>query len=221
MSAALVGQVLSLVSGGLTDIFKLKRDKMQQELQKRGLDLDEKKLDAMLEVTEIELQKYVLANSLKIDTDFRDFVTRYEGAAEDVHPAVQFLRAIIRPVITLWSVGIISWLMFADPAFISDVADNIKKIPEELWDIFYIVFLFWFGGRAAQHLMEKYAQGRVAERKVEARGNVEVAIESTNRERVIVGGAAAHELPNTHFTQEELEDAMPKARRQRSGRKFR
>lgn len=85
MSVPIVGQVLSLITSGITSVFGYKSDKLQTELKKRGIELDEKKLEALKEVTEIEFQRYILENSLEIDKNFRDFVTDYEGDAKDVH----------------------------------------------------------------------------------------------------------------------------------------
>lgn len=219
MSIPIVGQVLSLISGGISSVFGYKSEKLQTELKKRGIELDEKKLEALKEVTEIEFQRYVLENSLEIDKNFRNFVTDYEGDAKDVHSSVQFLRAIIRPFITIWSVGLISYLMFADPAVIKNVATNMSLIPDKLWDIFFIVFAFWFGGRAVQHIIDRYTKGRVAERKEEVRGEVQVAIEHTNQEKVRAEAAFIDEMPRTHFTEEEVDEAMPRASH-RHKRKF-
>lgn len=218
MSVPIVGQILSLISGGIGSIFSYKSDKLQTELKKRGIELDEKKLEALKEVTEIEFQRYVLENSLEIDKNFRDFVTEYEGAAKDVHSSVQFLRAIIRPLITIWSVGLISYLMFANPEVINDVAKNMALIPDKLWDIFFIVFAFWFGGRAVQHIIDRYTKGRVAERKEEVRGEVQVAIEQTKKEQVRAESLMIEELPRTHFTETEVDEAMPRlSRRKKRG----
>lgn len=223
MSVPIVGQVLGLISGGISSIFGYKSEKLQTELKKRGIELDEKKLEVLQEVTEIEFQRYVLENSLEIDRNFRSFVTEYEGSAKDVHASVQFLRAIIRPVITLWSVGLISYLMFANPLVIKSVAENMSLIPDKLWDIFFIVFAFWFGGRAVQHIIDQYTKGRVNERREEVRGDVEVAIEQTNQEKLRAEASLVEGKPRTHFTDEEVDEAMPRMshRRKRWGPKWR
>lgn len=129
---------------------------------------------------------------------------------------MQFLRAIIRPLITIWSVGLISYLMFADPAVIKDVATNMSLIPDKLWDIFFIVFAFWFGGRAVQHIIDRYTKGRVAERREEVRGDVQVAIERTNQEKARAEAHSIDEKPRTHFTEEEVDKAMPRVSRRKN-----
>ena len=215
MNIPVIGQVLNLVSTGFKSLLSHKSTKIQAELKKRGMELEEKKMEAMLEVMEIEFKQYVLENSLQIDSDFREFVVEYEGAAKDVHPAVQFMRAIIRPLITIWAVLIITYLMFAtDPNTITSIKANMEAIPEKLWDIFFAVFAFWFGGRAVQHIIDKYAQGKVQEKKHEAEGDIEVAAHQTEQER-IRAGVDPENSPRTHFTEKEITEAMPRARKRR------
>ncbi|GEM_PF-3451555 len=220
MNIPLVGQFVSLISDGLKTVFDYKTGKLQSELKKRGIELDEKKLEVVREVTEIEFQKFLLNNSLEIDKNFRGFVTEYEGAAKDVHPYVQILRAIIRPMITIWAVGIISYLLFANPEMIHSVAKNMELIPDKLWDIFFIVFAFWFGGRAVQHIIDKYTQGRANEKREVAKGDIEVAVEYTKREQIKQQASGKDLKPDTHFTEEEVYQAMPKARRIGGRRRF-
>ncbi|TVZ38078.1 holin (3TMs family) [Alteromonadaceae bacterium 2753L.S.0a.02] len=208
MSIPIVGQVISLFSTGLSSVFDYKNTKIQAKLKEKGIELEEKQLDAMRDIAEIEFQKYVLENSLQIDKDFRDFITEYEGAAENVHPYVQILRSIIRPIITLWAVGIISYLMFANPVLIKQVASNMELIPDKLWDIFFIVFAFWFGGRAVQHIIDKYTKGRVAEAKETGKADAAVAIEQTRQEQIRAQGGSLEPLPLDRHTDEEKERAF-------------
>ncbi len=230
MSISLVSGVVDLISKGVKSVFDYKNNKIQAELKSRGIELEEKQLDALMEVTEIKFKEFVLQNSLEIDKNFRDFVTEYEGAAKDVDPKVQMLRAIIRPVISIWAVAMISYLMFADPAHITNVAKNMELIPEKLWDIFFVVFAFWFGGRAVQHIIDKYSTGRVQEAKEHARGKVDEARqladgdhrieqERTRQEELRSSGAKESEPPRDHFTEEEERRAFKSSRLRRGGRR--
>lgn len=221
MSVPIITGVMNLFSKGVKSIFDYKSSKIQAELQERGIDLKEKELEVMMQITEIKFKEYVLQNSLEIDRDFRNFIVEYEGAAKDVDPKVQILRSIIRPIISLWAVGMISYLMFADPEHITNVAKNMELIPDKLWDIFFIVFAFWFGGRAVQHIIDKYTTGKVDEAKEKSRGVVDEARESaagerevekerTRQEELRVHGAATEELPRDRFTEEEERKALKK-----------
>ena len=208
MAVPIIGNVLNLISGGIESVFDFKTTKLQTELKKRGLDLKEAELQVMKEVTEIEFQKYVMDNALEIDGNFRDFVVQYEGAAKDVHPFVQTLRSIIRPIITIWAVGLISYLMFSTPEKIEEISKSMAMIPERLWDIFYIVFFFWFGGRAVQHLVDKYTKGKLSEAKEVATADVKVAVQQTKQEEIKLEQQYESELPRTHHTEEEKSTAF-------------
>ncbi len=218
MSISILSGVIDLVSNGVKHVFDHKNTKIKAELEQHGISLKEKELETLMHLTEIKFKEYVLKNSLEIDNNFRDFVVQYEGAAKDVSPAVQFIRAIIRPFISIWAVGLISYLMFANPAHISLVAQNMEAIPDKLWDIFFIVFAFWFGGRAVQHIIEKYSTGRVSQARETARGKVDEAklvtkseqkVEQERTKQISIHQQSiAEEEPIDRFTKSEEDEAF-------------
>lgn len=218
MPSSIITALISLVSNGLSSVLDWKKQDIQLKLKQAEIDLSEKQLDVMKSIVQSQLQMFILDNSLKIDSDFRDFVTEYEGAAKDLPPSVQILRASIRPLITIWAVGLMSYLMFVDQDTLAKLATNLKNMPPDLWNIFMIVFGFWFGGRALQHVMDRYSDGRVQERQADAQGQVQVAAEQTKQEGIkaqaVVTQAAAQTppapepLPRDHFTQKEKDDAF-------------
>ena len=90
------------------------------------------------------------------------------------------------------------------------VANNLKQIPTGLWTIFEYIIFFWFGGRAAQHVMTQFAEGRVKEKKSQAQAEIEVAKEKTRQIQIESGVVLNSELPSDDFTEEEKRHAFRK-----------
>jgi hypothetical protein len=222
VAVPIVSSLISLVSKGIGVAIDWKREDVRERLESAQIKLDEKQLDVMREIMEMRLQAYLRENALQIDRDFRNFVVEYEGKAADVPPAVQVLRAVIRPLITLWAVLLLSYLMFSDPQTLADLGTNLERIPEQIWDIFWIVFAFWFGGRAVQHIIDKYAKGRVDEKREEGQAQVAVAEQQTRQAEIEASTVAAPSeqgaqaaLPEDSFTPTELRRAFGPRRRRR------
>ena len=87
---------------------------------------------------------------------------------------------------------------------------NLDKIPDQLWTIFEYVFGFWFGGRAVQHAITEYSNGKVSERKQQASAEMEVARQQTHQ-MAIQAGVEIELAENTEqdFTAAELDRALP------------
>lgn len=159
-----------------------------------------------------EMTKYLVDQVGRPDREFREFITSYEGNAENVHPTVQFMRGAIRPFITLWAIIIITAFMF-NGDLAKEVGENIKAIPTELWTIFEYVIGFWFGGRAVQHAVSQFANGKVQEKKKEADAAIEVEKEKTRQLLIETGQAVEeNELDDEDFTEQEKRKAFRRKR---------
>jgi hypothetical protein len=77
------------------------------------------------------------------ESGFRDFVIRYEGAAKDVHPALQLYRGSVRPTITYGAVvGLFAAIWTNQPV---DIIDMLFKLN-------LLTLAFWFGPKALERL---------------------------------------------------------------------
>ncbi len=75
----------------------------------------------------------------------RDFVIAYEGAAKDVHPALQFYRGSVRPTITYFLVAVFAY------GFINPEAID-KGTMSMLFNLNLLSLGFWYGERALKGL---------------------------------------------------------------------
>lgn len=163
----------NLVNKGIDTVVRWKESSDKTEISKL-------EFEAMKDQWKLEMTKYLADQVGRPDREFREFVLNYEGSGDHVHPVVQFMRGAIRPFITIWVVIIITLFMF-NADLVGGVSANLKAVPEGLWQIFEYVIFFWFGGRAVQHVMTEFSQGRVKEKKSLAHAEIEVAKEKTRQ----------------------------------------
>lgn len=82
-----------------------------------------------------------------IDTEqiagLRNFILDYEGRAADVHPAMQILRGSVRPVLTYYLVGLLSWAIYAQKPL---------EIIQFVFTLNLLSMGFWYGERALAKL---------------------------------------------------------------------
>ena len=160
--------VLSLFSGIVKPVFdgifqwKSSEDKM--EITRKEFELMQKKLESDIEIRLAEEMR-------KPESEFRDFMLKYEGSASEQTPFMRGLRSSVRPVITYWSLIIITLIMFGAVGG-TEMNERLNSIPEPLWQIFLAIFGFWFGGRAAMQVAEKWKEGEVKKQEAESRGRV-------------------------------------------------
>ena len=96
----------------------------------------------------------------------REFWLQYEGSAAQVPKWVLTIRSLIRPAITIFYFGwfmaftTMDFLMLIRKVRIGEgvVAEDfvLVLLPAAFWAIFGIVVGFWFGGRAGEHIVEKW-----------------------------------------------------------------
>ena len=92
-----------------------------------------------------EMTVFLAQEATKEKGIFRDFILKYEGAAEDVPKIIILLRSLIRPVFTIL-VGYLDFLFFT--------GSTTTWAPEAialLKAINIIVLAFWFGERAVKN----------------------------------------------------------------------
>lgn len=160
--------VFSLFSGIVKPVFdgffKWKSEENKMEISRQDFELMKKKLESDIEIRLAEEMR-------KPESEFRDFMLKYEGSAAEQTPFMRGLRSSVRPVITYWSLIIITIIMFGwiDGA---QLETRLNSIPDPLWQIFLAVFGFWFGGRAAMQVAEKWKDGDVKKQEAESRGKV-------------------------------------------------
>lgn len=198
----------NLIEKGIDSVIRWKESSDKVELTRA--EFEQRKLEWKAEMT-----KYLVEQVGRPEREFRAFVQGYEGSAEQVHPAVQFARGIIRPILTLWATLIITLVILG--AFEgATLQARLDSIPPSFWNIFQIIFGFWFGGRAVQHVVDKYSQGKVEERKQEAQAAVEVERLKAERARIEHGlgvEAVLEDEQEDDFTPEEKARAFRRGRR--------
>jgi hypothetical protein len=119
------------------------------DLIKTGLNkfVRDKVDEGTMKQLELDFEKHLLSEATKQDGIFREFVIKYEGAAEEyknipiVGPLLLILRGAIRPVFTL-AVAYWNWVFFT-----TVTGWETEKI-QILGTINAIVLIFWFGERA-------------------------------------------------------------------------
>ncbi|MFL0803337.1 MAG: holin family protein [Agarilytica sp.] len=192
----------SLISKGIDGIIKWKSSSDKREITRM-------EFDAMKEQWKLEMNKYLLDQVGRPDREFRQFVLSYEGSGDNVHPVVQFMRGAIRPFITVWVIVIITLFMF-NGEMAAAVGENMKSIPPDLWTIFQYVIGFWFGGRAVQHAIGQYSNGKVEESKKQAHADMEVERERTRQMKIEAGMTTddEDEESDSDFTEKEKRRAF-------------
>ena len=96
---------------------------------------------------------------------------------------IQILRSSVRPVVTYWAVGFLTYMMMSDKADVEKISESMNSMPPQFWWIFLAIFGFWFGGRAAMQFVEEKKKGEVRKQEVESAGKVKEAKEHARAER--------------------------------------
>lgn len=73
----------------------------------------------------------------------RNFIIEYEGRAADIHPAMQILRGSVRPVLTYYLVGLLTWAIYAQKPL---------DIIQFIFTLNLLSMGFWYGERALSKL---------------------------------------------------------------------
>jgi len=115
---------------------------------------------AKIEAMKLELETKLEELSLEGSKQFYDFMLGYEGKAEDVPKVVVIIRALIRPVFSLYFLGVIFisfGIDFYNLVFNSQEGFKlINSLPAEFWWIFGVVVSFWFASRGAEKVVDKF-----------------------------------------------------------------
>ncbi len=189
-----------LIGKGIDSVIKWKTSSDKREITRV-------EFESMKTQWKLELDKYLLDQVGRPDREFREFVLNYEGSGDNVHPVVQFMRGAVRPFITVWVIVIITIFMF-NGDLAGKVGENMKAIPEDLWTIFQYVIGFWFGGRAVQHAVTKYSDGKVQETKKHAQAQIEVERERTRQIQIEAGIEVEDRDDDDDFTEKEKRSAF-------------
>ena len=160
--------IFSLFSGIVKPVFdgvfKWKSEANKMEITRQEFELMKTKLESDIEIRIAEEMR-------KPESEFRDFMLKYEGSAAEQTPFMRDLRSSVRPVITYWSLIIITLIMFGAVGG-KEMNARLESIPDPLWQIFLAIFGFWFGGRAVMQVAEKWKEGDVKRQEAESRGRV-------------------------------------------------
>jgi hypothetical protein len=160
--------------------------------------------ELMLRNLEAELQLRLREEMRKPESEFRKFIVEYEGKASEQPAFIRILRSSIRPLVTYWSLVILTALMFGWVDS-NALAGNLKNMPREIWWIFLAIFGFWFGGRAAQQVAATWKEGDVQKEETKVQGEVKRA--SVELKRAQLTGKAMAETVDD-FTPGELRRAF-------------
>jgi len=99
--ALLTGFVRPIIDG----LFNWQAGKNKVTIKKMEYDLMIKNLEA-------ELQLRLREEMRKPESEFRKFIVEYEGKASEQPAFIRVLRSSIRPLVTYWSLVILTALMF-------------------------------------------------------------------------------------------------------------
>lgn len=178
-------------------IFKWKDNEEKMEITRKEYEMMQQKLTADIEIRLAEEMR-------KPESEFRDFMLKYEGNASEQSPLMRSLRASVRPVITYWALIIISLIMFGAVGG-TEMNARLASIPEPLWNIFLAIFGFWFGGRAVMQVAETWKQGDIKRQEVESRGRV--AEEKAKAERARAQAEHARIMKKRQADDDDEDDA--------------
>lgn len=135
------------VSGGVTDIIAASKGELTPEAKYK---LAELTMNLGYQVKEL---------ALKAQTATLDFFLEYEGAAKDLPKSIQIIRALIRPIITIYMFLTFAMFCTIDIYHVTvrteDYTMILKSLPSEYWIVFGIVLTFWFGGKVGERITEK------------------------------------------------------------------
>ncbi len=154
----------SVIKPVFDGVFQWKTESNKMEISRQEFELMKKRLEADIEVRLAEEMR-------KPESEFRQFMLNYEGAASEQSDFMKNFRSSVRPVITYWSLIIITLVMFGTVSG-SELKSNLDAIPEPLWNIFLAIFGFWFGGRAVMQIAEAWKQGDTDKQAVVAEARV-------------------------------------------------
>ncbi len=135
--------------------------------QSDKMEISRKEFELLKQETEAGIRLKLLEEMRKPQSEFRDFMLKYEGDAELQSPFMRAFRSSVRPVITYWSLIIITLIMFGHVSG-DELSKNLGAIPKELWQIFLAIFGFWFGGRALMQVADTWKTGDVKKQETEA-----------------------------------------------------
>jgi len=191
--ALLIGFVRPIFDG----LFKWQEGKTKVTIKKMEYEVMMKNLEA-------ELQIRLREEMRKPDSQFRKFILEFEGKASEQPAFIRILRSSVRPVVTYWSLTILTALMFG---WVNSgkLATNLQNVPKEIWWIFLAIFGFWFGGQAAQQVAATWKKGDVQKEETKVQGEVKRANVALQRAQ-LTSRAAATRVED--FTPEELERAF-------------
>jgi len=138
----------------------------QWKEQSDKMEISRQQFEIMKQETEAGIRLKLLQEMRKPDSEFRDFMLKYEGGAELQSPFMRAFRSSVRPIITYWSLIIITLIMFGYVGG-AEIRANLGAIPKELWQIFLAIFGFWFGGRALMQVADTWKSGDVKKQETE------------------------------------------------------
>jgi len=163
----IVGLLGSVIKPVFDSVFKWKSQSDKMEITRQQFEIMKKETEAAIELRIMEEMR-------KPQSEFRNFLLEYEGSAEIQTPFMRNFRSSVRPVITYWSLVIITLIIFGLVGS-AEISQNLEAIPDPLWNIFLAIFGFWFGGRAVMQVADKWKQGDVKRTEVEGNAKVEEA----------------------------------------------
>jgi hypothetical protein len=163
----IVGLLGSVIKPVFDSVFKWKSQSDKMEITRQQFEIMKKETEAAIELRIMEEMR-------KPQSEFRNFLLEYEGSAEIQTPFMRNFRSSVRPVITYWSLVVITLIIFGMVGG-EEIRQNLEAIPEPLWNIFLAIFGFWFGGRAVMQVADKWKQGDVKRTEVEGNAKVEEA----------------------------------------------
>ncbi len=132
--------VTAAIDAGKTVINKLFRDKASE---------------SELKQLELEYEVQMAAEARKENSDFRRFITDYEGKAKDVPAPIVYLRSSVRPLMT-YLVGYFDYLFF------SGGLEWTTQQGKLLFSINLLCLGFWFGEKALKKsgILEAMTKGK-------------------------------------------------------------
>jgi len=194
-------EIVALLTGFVRPIFD---GLFKWQEGKTKVTIKKMEYEVMMKNLEAELQIRLREEMRKPDSQFRKFILEFEGKASEQPAFIRILRSSVRPVVTYWSLTILTALMFG---WVNSgkLATNLQNVPKEIWWIFLAIFGFWFGGQAAQQVAATWKKGDVQKEETKVQGEVKRANVALQRAK-LTSRAAATRVED--FTPEELERAF-------------
>lgn len=151
-----IKSAFSGIGDGVSNIINSAKGQLPPEAQGQ-IALMEIELQGKIKEAEIAADLKVKEILAQAQSEVYQFALKYEGTADQVPKWILVLRSLIRPVVTIAMFFSLLFFMGFDIQKAMSGEDMIllNLLPSQYWVILSIIIGFWFGGKAAENVVDK------------------------------------------------------------------